>query len=101
MKLTVRDFIILCLVIGVIFVGIPGIVNSYLNTTETVITIETPRKHNGVHFVEPGDTLWTIAKEYFPDEHTGKKVLELRQLNPDLVPDRLMVGQIILLESDG
>ena len=87
---TLRDFIILCLVIGVMFVGIPGIVNSYLNTTETVITIETP-----------GDTLWTIAKEYFPDEHTGKKVLELRQLNPDLVPDRLMVGQIILLESDG
>ena len=40
--------------------------------------------------VAPGDTLWGIAKRYYPGEHTGKKVFEIRQLNPGLDPGRLI-----------
>ena len=50
--------------------------------------------------VAPGDTLWGIAKRYYPGEHTGKKVFEIRQLNPELDPGRLMPGQTVWLPQD-
>ena len=50
--------------------------------------------------VAPGDTLWGIAKRYYPGEHTGKKVFEIQQLNPGLDPGRLMPGQTVWLPQD-
>lgn len=50
--------------------------------------------------VVPGDTLWGIAKTYYPGEHTGKKVFEIQQLNPDLDPGKLMPGQTIWLPQN-
>lgn len=34
-----------------------------------------------VYVVQPGDTLWDIAEEKFPKEHTGKMVYRIRELN--------------------
>ena len=50
--------------------------------------------------VAPGDTLWGIAKKYYPGEHTGERVFEIRQLNPGLDPGKLMPGQTVWLPQD-
>lgn len=47
--------------------------------------------------VAPGDTLWGIAKEYYPNEHTGEVVHEIRKLNPGLDPGNLREGQRVIL----
>jgi len=33
------------------------------------------------HQVLPGDTLWGIASQYYPGEHTGEMVLKIREVN--------------------
>jgi len=48
----------------------------------------------------PGDTLWSIAKTYYPDKHTGQMVEVIRQLNPDVDPGRLQVGQVVWLPGE-
>lgn len=50
--------------------------------------------------IEPGDTLWSIAKRYYPDKHTGQMVEVIRQLNPDLDTGRLQVGQVVWLPGE-
>lgn len=50
--------------------------------------------------VVPGDTLWGIAKRYYPREHTGERVFEIQQLNPGLDPGKLMPGQTVWLPQD-
>jgi hypothetical protein len=42
-------------------------------------------------------TLWHIAREYYPDKHTGMMVEEIRKANPDLDPGRLQIGQVVVL----
>ena len=42
-------------------------------------------------------TLWHIAREYYPDKHTGRMVEEIRKANPDLDPGRLQIGQVVVL----
>lgn len=43
------------------------------------------------HVIEPGDTLWAIARA------NGTDVATLRRLNPDLVPEALAVGAAVRL----
>lgn len=45
--------------------------------------------------VDYGDTLWAIAKRYYPNAHTGKVVEAIRELNPGIDPGKLKVGQWI------
>ena|SRR5690606_38229190 len=47
--------------------------------------------------VRPGDTLWGIAREFYPDHHTGRVVHAIRELNPHLDPGRLQVGDMVRL----
>ncbi len=42
-------------------------------------------------------TLWHIAREYYPDKHTGMMVEAIRKANPDLDPGRLQIGQVVVL----
>ncbi len=55
-----------------------------------------PERHD-VHVVQPGQTLWDIAKDKFPGEHTGSKVYEIRELNGKdgelLDPGKIFPGQ--------
>lgn len=45
--------------------------------------------------VNQGDTLWIIAKQYFPETDPRETVWEIRQLNPSLDPGKLQIGQTI------
>ncbi len=33
------------------------------------------------HVVKPGDTIWDIAKERYPGQHTGEKVYQITEAN--------------------
>src|SRR5699024_6528987 len=46
-----------------------------------------------VHVVKKGDTLWSIAQQY------GTTVSKLKELNPGIDPDRLQIGQEIVVSG--
>lgn len=45
------------------------------------------------YIVKPGDTIWNLANEY------GLTVDEVLDANPEIDPDNLMVGQVILIPA--
>lgn len=47
--------------------------------------------------VGPGDTLWHIARDKYPDMDPRRMVYEIRKLNPEVDPGRLQIGQEILV----
>jgi len=47
--------------------------------------------------IGPGDTLWHIARERYPDMDPREAVYQIRQLNPELNPGALQVGQAIVV----
>jgi len=51
-----------------------------------------------IHRVQPGDTYWSIARQYWPREHTGERVFMLRELN-DIRPDALQPGDVVYLRE--
>jgi LysM repeat protein len=59
--------------------------------TETSTTTTTAKKTPKTYRVKPGDTFAAIAVE------TGLTVEELQELNPNLDPDSLSVGQSVKL----
>ncbi len=52
------------------------------------------------HTVEHGETLWSIAGQYWPTAHTGEMVYNLRQINGIDDPGTLQPGLVIRLEGD-
>lgn len=50
--------------------------------------------------IDLGDTLWGIAKRFYPSAHTGKVVEAIRELNPDVDPGSLKIGQIVKLPKE-
>ena len=50
--------------------------------------------------VQPNDTLWGIAREHFPNRHTGEVVFQIRTLNPKIDPANLKVGEWIVLRGE-
>jgi LysM repeat protein len=61
------------------------------DTTETTGTQTTPLNGQRTYTVRPGDTLAAIA------EQTGVSVEQLQELNPDLDPNSMSVGDEIKL----
>ena len=49
------------------------------------------------HFVERGDSLWKIARTYFPEINTGEAVYMIREANPGINPGSLQIEQRIVL----
>ena len=47
--------------------------------------------------IAPGDTLWHIARDNYPDRDPRDAVHAIRQLNPGIDPGALQVGQAILI----
>lgn len=50
-----------------------------------------------VHVVERYDSLWKIARRYYPDRDPREVVWALRQANPGVNPGNLRLGQEIIL----
>ncbi|NLS45491.1 MAG: LysM peptidoglycan-binding domain-containing protein [Firmicutes bacterium] len=48
-----------------------------------------------VYYVQPGDTLWAISTRQ------GITIYRLIQLNPNINPDMLRIGQTIIIQSNG
>jgi murein DD-endopeptidase MepM/ murein hydrolase activator NlpD len=45
------------------------------------------------YIIQPGDTIWNLANEY------GLTVDDILAANPEVDPDNLMVGQVILIPT--
>ena len=93
----VRDWICLvlaaCLVLT--FVGTGYL--AYVDRAMSLVYAVGPEPLPIAVSVEPGDTLWSIAVEFYPGRHTGEIVHEIRKANPGVDPGRLQVGQRIVL----
>ena len=50
------------------------------------------------HRVTSGESYWSIARHYWPGQHTGERVHELRQLNATL-PGSLQPGDVVYLRE--
>ena len=49
------------------------------------------------HRVEPNETLWSIARHYWPNAHTGERVYFLRDING--IDPMIHTGQVIQLRE--
>jgi len=67
---------------------------------EPIVVVEGDKQPLEAVMVAPGDTLWGLAKEFYPDQHTGKVVEAIRELNPGIDPGKLQVGQWIRLPKE-
>ena len=47
--------------------------------------------------IAPQDTLWHIARKWYPDMDPREAVYAIRLLNPEADPGRLQIGQVIVL----
>jgi len=63
--------------------------------TQQVIPVNAePVRFSQSYTIRKGDTLWSIAREYYGD---GKRWREIVEANPHIVPEKLRVGQVIIL----
>ena len=69
----------------------------YLYVDDTTST-ELPDP-NPVYVVRPGDTLWSIAREHYPDADPRAAVYAIRQLN-DVRPEAIRPGDILMLPRE-
>ena len=67
---------------------------------EPIVAVEGEKQPPPAVMVGYGDTLWAIAKRYYPNAHTGKVVEAIRELNPGIDPGKLKVGQWIDLPRE-
>lgn len=91
-----KVFYILYILLSCLVLGLVGYRLVYADPVEVVGDVPPPAAVT----VCPGDTLWSIAKEFYPDVHTGKAVEAIRELNPGIDPGRLQVGQTIFLPRE-
>lgn len=88
-----RGFVVLSSGVVLVFVVV-SVVYGFISS------LESPQNQSvcgDVWVVTHGDTLWRIAKECYPGKHTGQMVYEIRNVNPEIDPGRLRVGQKIML----
>ena len=52
------------------------------------------------HWIARGDSLWSIAREYYPGVDPRKVIHEIRELNPGIDPGRLQIEQRVTLPAE-
>jgi len=77
-----------------------GAIGYKIISAEPIVVVEGDKQPLEAVMVAPGDTLWGLAKEFYPDQHTGKVVEAIRELNPGIDPGKLQVGQWIKLPKE-
>ena len=50
--------------------------------------------------IRPGDTLWSLARQYAPDMDPREAVYIIRNANDGLDPGRLQPGDVVLVPSE-
>ena len=73
-----------------------NIVVNYNGSSEKAAEAE-PIDRSQLLSVSPGDTLWTIAKNYGPDDVSVKKYVQLIIEENQLTSANLQVGQVLKL----
>jgi len=79
---------VLCILTAVFVIG--GIMVSGGTSTEVGVPSH--------HTVEPGETYWTIARKYWPNDHAGERAFVLRELN-GIEPGHLQPGDVVHLRE--
>ena len=93
-------FVVACLLITSLGMGwgARGWVDGYRVWAETPIVFEAEGPRDVAVCVSSDlPTLWHIAREYYPGEHTGAVVFEIQKANPHLDPGLLQIGQEVIL----
>lgn len=57
------------------------ILDTFVGPPTVAMAVEMEEPRPKTHQVMPGDTLWGIASQYYPGEHTGEMVFRIRELN--------------------
>lgn len=52
-----------------------------------------------VYYVQPGDSLWSVARMYYPHKDPREVIYHIRTVNPDVNPGSLQVGQKLLMPT--
>ena len=60
-------------------------------SAEIIAAVQAGKEAVKTHTVQKGESFWTVAKNY------GVTVSELQQLNPEVNPNRLKIGQVLNL----
>ncbi len=81
----------------VVFFGAGLYSGSLIFDSTPIVTVAAPVPRYESVSVRPGDSLWKIAAEMYPGEHTGDRVEQIRRFNPDLDPGLLMPGNVVFL----
>lgn len=80
--------------------GLPMVVGVALHVGQVrSMAAYVPPDPSPTYVVAPGDTLWSIAREHYPDADPRAAVYAIQQLN-DVDPGRLRPGDILLLPKE-
>ncbi len=93
MRLTVRGRFLLVLVLAVVALSVVGFVTGRLSGANSDRSRPAAQR---TLVVQPGDTLWSIAKEVAPGGDVRKTVYEIRKLN-GLSDAMIISGQVLVL----
>jgi nucleoid-associated protein YgaU len=92
-RLTVRGRFLLVLVLAVVALSVVGFVTGRLSGANSDRSRPAAQR---TLVVQPGDTLWSIAKEVAPGGDVRKTVYEIRKLN-GLSDAMIISGQVLVL----
>ena len=99
-EMVVKTVMVVVMIYFLFWALVLGAIGYKIISAEPIEVVEGDKQPLEAVMVAPGDTLWGLAKEFYPDQHTGKVVEAIRELNPGIDPGKLQVGQWIKLPKE-